>query len=232
MSLSALVEARGVSMEFPGVRALDGVDFDVKPGEVHALIGENGAGKSTLIKILSGEISGYGGEVRVDGAPRRMESPREAIEAGIAVIPQELQLVSSLSVAENIFLGREPRALLPGAARARLEAPRRDADIAPAELVGRLETGQRQLVAIARALSLDARLIIMDEPTTSLSAPEASRLERLIERLIGARCRDRLHLPQARRGRAPGRTGSRCSATGSASSRARRRASTRPRWCG
>jgi ribose transport system ATP-binding protein len=167
-------------MEFPGVRALDGVDFDVRPGEVHALIGENGAGKSTLIKILSGEITGYGGEVRIDGAPRRMQRPRDAIDAGIAVIPQELQLVSSLSVAENIFLGR-PRSLLSGAG-ASLERLG-ETHVAPGELVGHLEAGRRQLVAIARALSLDARLIIMDEPTTSLSAPEASRLELLIERL-------------------------------------------------
>ena len=175
-----LVEGRGVSMEFPGVRALDGVDFDVLPGEVHALIGENGAGKSTLIRILSGEIAGYDGEVRIDGTPRRMDGPREAIAAGIAVIPQELQLVSSLSVAENIFLGR-PRSLLAGA-KAALETVG-ETHVAPEEIVAHLEAGQRQLVAIARALSLDARLIIMDEPTTSLSAPEAARLERLIERL-------------------------------------------------
>ncbi len=177
---TSLVEARGISMEFPGVRALDGVDFDVRAGEVHALIGENGAGKSTLIKILSGEIADYSGEVRIDGEPRRMARPREAIEAGIAVIPQELQLVSSLSVAENIFLGR-PRSLLSGAGAA-LETLG-ETHVAPEELVSHLEAGQRQLVAIARALSLDARLIIMDEPTTSLSAPEAARLERLIERL-------------------------------------------------
>ena len=178
--MTPLLEARNVTMEFPGVRALDGVDFDVRPGEVHALIGENGAGKSTLIKILSGEIAGYGGEVRIDGAPRRMQRPRDAIEAGIAVIPQELQLVTSLSVAENIFLGR-PRTLLSGASAALEKLG--ETHVAPGELVGHLESGRRQLVAIARALSLDARLIIMDEPTTSLSASEASRLERLIERL-------------------------------------------------
>jgi len=178
--MTPLVEARDVSMEFPGVRALDGVDFDVRPGEVHALIGENGAGKSTLIRILSGEIADYSGEVRIDGQPRRMDGPRDAIEAGIAVIPQELQLVSSLSVAENIFLGR-PRSLLSGAAAA-LERLG-ETHVAPEELVAHLEAGQRQLVAIARALSLEARLIIMDEPTTSLSVPEAARLERLIERL-------------------------------------------------
>src|SRR5579862_7191663 len=95
-------------MEFPGVRALDGVDFDVVAGEVHALIGENGAGKSTLVRILAGEVTGYGGEVRLDGVARRLADPREAIASGIAVIPQELQLVEPLSVAENIYLGREP----------------------------------------------------------------------------------------------------------------------------
>src|SRR5262245_56790451 len=167
-------------MEFPGVRALDGVDFDVRPGEVHALIGENGAGKSTLIKILSGEIGGYEGEVRLDGTARRWQGPRAAIGAGIAVIPQELQLVASLSVAGNIFLGR-PRSLLSGA-KAALETVG-ETHVQPEELVSHLEAGQRQLVAIARALSLDARLIIMDEPTMSLSAPEAARLESLIERL-------------------------------------------------
>jgi ABC-type sugar transport system ATPase subunit/ribose/xylose/arabinose/galactoside ABC-type transport system permease subunit len=188
--MTALVEARGVSMEFPGVRALDGVDFDVRPGEVHALIGENGAGKSTLIKILSGEIADYGGEVRIGDATRRFATPREAMEAGIAVIPQELQLVSTLSAAENIFLGREPRNAL-GLVDARSLLDRSAGELAalgethvpPGEIVGRLEAGQQQLVAIARALSLEARLIIMDEPTTSLGAEEAARLERLVARL-------------------------------------------------
>ena len=104
-----LLSARGISMTFPGVKALDGVDFDVYPGDVHALIGENGAGKSTLVRILAGEIGDYDGEVRVGGEVRRFRGPREAIAAGIAEIPQELQLVSSLSAAENVFLGREPR---------------------------------------------------------------------------------------------------------------------------
>jgi ABC-type sugar transport system ATPase subunit/ribose/xylose/arabinose/galactoside ABC-type transport system permease subunit len=188
--MTPLVEARGVSMEFPGVRALDGVDFDVRPGEVHALIGENGAGKSTLIKILSGEIANYGGQVRVGQQARRFATPREAIEAGIAVIPQEPQLVSTLSAAENIFLGREPRTaigLVDGRSlerRSREELSALGETHVPTEaIVGRLEAGQQQLVAIARALSLDARLIIMDEPTTSLGAEEAARLERLVARL-------------------------------------------------
>ena len=187
-----LLEARGISMSFPGVRALDGVDFDVVAGEVHALIGENGAGKSTLVHILTGEIAAdaYEGEVRLDGAVQRLATPREAIESGIAVIPQELQLVSTLSAAENIYLGREPRTPLGlidvGELNRRSAAELEtvgEANARPAQKIERLEAGQRQLVAIARALSLDARLIIMDEPTASLGAEEASRLERLVRRL-------------------------------------------------
>ena len=176
-------------MEFPGVRALDGVDFDVMAGEVHALIGENGAGKSTLVRILAGEIPDYAGEVRLEGVVRRMADPREAIARGIAVIPQELQLVEPLSAAENIFLGREPTTA--GLVDARTLAARAtealsalgETHVPPREAVEHLESGQRQLVAIARALSLDARLIIMDEPTASLGAEEAARLESLIRRL-------------------------------------------------
>ncbi len=190
MSQAPLLSARGVSMEFPGVRALDGVDFDVRPGEVHALIGENGAGKSTLVKILTGELRGYGGEVEIDGVARRLSRPGEALEAGIAVIPQELQLVSTVSVAENIFLGREPRtrwnlidrrAL---AARAAFElAALGESGVAPGTLLEHLEAGHRQLVAIARAVSRQARVLIMDEPTASLGAAEVERLERLVEGL-------------------------------------------------
>lgn len=181
-----LLEARGVGMRFPGVRALSGVDFDVAAGEVHALIGENGAGKSTLVRILSGEISGFDGEVIVDGNPRHFSSPRDAMAAGIAVIPQELQLVASLTVAENIGLGREPRqrsglvdrdALR---ARARVHLDGIGAAIDPDTLVGHLESADRQLVAVARALALDARCLIMDEPTASLGAREAGRLGELV----------------------------------------------------
>ncbi|HEY1435438.1 MAG TPA: ATP-binding cassette domain-containing protein [Thermoanaerobaculia bacterium] len=188
--MTPVVEARDVSMEFPGVRALDGVDFDVLPGEVHALIGENGAGKSTLVRILAGEITDYGGEMRIDGAVRRLADPREAIAGGIAVIPQELQLVAPLSAAENVFLGREPRTPL-GLVDRRALAARTAEELAllgethvrPGDVVEHLEAGQRQLVAIARALSLQARLIVMDEPTASLGTEDAARLERLVRRL-------------------------------------------------
>jgi ABC-type sugar transport system ATPase subunit/ribose/xylose/arabinose/galactoside ABC-type transport system permease subunit len=185
-----LLEARGVSMRFPGVLALNGVDFDVLPGEVHALIGENGAGKSTLVKVLTGEVEGFEGEIRVDGAARRFAAPREAMQAGIAVIPQELQLASTLSAAENIFLAREPRTplgLIDRRALLRESAEELsvlgETHVSPEQTVEHLEPGQRQLVAIARALSLDARLIIMDEPTASLGNAEAARLERLVRRL-------------------------------------------------
>jgi ABC-type sugar transport system ATPase subunit/ribose/xylose/arabinose/galactoside ABC-type transport system permease subunit len=189
--MTAVLEARHVGMQFPGVRALWEVDFDLRGGEVHALIGENGAGKSTLVKILGGELAGYAGEVLVEGTRRAFGSPREAMARGIAVIPQELQLVATLSVAENIFLGREPagpgglvdRSALHRRARAALDAVG-TRHIGTGALVERLEAADRQLVAIARALSLDARYFIMDEPTASLGAAEAQQLETVIRRLV------------------------------------------------
>jgi len=187
-----LVEARRVGMQFPGVRALSQVDFDLQAGEIHALIGENGAGKSTLVKILGGELTGYEGEVAVEGAVRAFGSPRDALSLGVAVIPQELQLVTSLTVAENIALGREPRgpggwvdrAALHRAARAQLDGVGA-AHIRSDVRVVRLEAADRQLVAIARALSLNARCLIMDEPTAALGRVEASRLEDVVRRLAG-----------------------------------------------
>src|SRR5262249_17407720 len=156
--------------QFPGVRALAGVDFDLVAGEVHALIGENGAGKSTLVKILGGELAGYEGSVAVDGHVRTFGSPRDAIAAGIAILPQELQLVASPSAAENVYLGREPRGSSGFVDRDRLQdmaRPYLDAvaghDIPARATIAELSPADRQLVAIARALSLDARVLIMDE---------------------------------------------------------------------
>ena len=185
---TTVLEARQVSMRFPGVRALDDVSFDVRAGEVHALVGQNGAGKSTLIRVLSGEEAGYTGEVRLDGRAVRFASPAEGLGAGIAVIPQELQLVSSLTAAENICLGREPLARFGLLDRASIalraqEAMSRLDETVPAGPVGALEAGHRQLVAIGRALSLDARVLIMDEPTSSLGPGEAGRLEALVRDL-------------------------------------------------
>jgi len=186
----ALLEARGISVRYPGVLALDGVDFDVRAGEVHALIGENGAGKSTLVKVLTGELSDFGGELLMHGQPRRFHSPRDGLAAGIAPIPQELQLVTTLGADENIFLGRETRTRL-GLVDRRTMTRRAseelaevgESGIAPTTLVDRLEAAQRQLVAIARSLSQEARVLIMDEPTTSLGAAEVSRLEMLVKAL-------------------------------------------------
>ncbi len=185
MTPAPVLEARRLSMEYPGVRALDDVSFDVRAGEVHALVGQNGAGKSTLIKILSGEQGGYSGDVLLDGRATRFASPADGLRAGIAVIPQELQLVSTLDAAANIFLGREPRAAFglvdSVALTAQATAAMRALDEPLAEgPVGRLEAGHRQLVAIARALSLDARVLIMDEPSSSLGPGEVHRLEQLV----------------------------------------------------
>jgi ABC-type sugar transport system ATPase subunit/ribose/xylose/arabinose/galactoside ABC-type transport system permease subunit len=184
-----LLEAARLSMSFPGVRALDQVDFSVRSGEVHALVGENGAGKSTLIRILCGEIADYDGRLTLDGRVVRFASPRDALSAGIAVIPQELLLVNSLTAAENVCLGHEPRsrwglidrravAERAGAVLASLDG----ADIAPFP-VGTLDIGRRQLVTIARALSLQARVIVMDEPTAALGSVDVDRLECLVRQL-------------------------------------------------
>ena len=189
--MTALVEARRVGKRFAAVPALTDVDFDLQPGEVHALIGANGAGKSTLVKILCGEIGDYEGAVTVRGVARRFTSPRQALAAGIAVIPQELQLVASLSVAENILLGREPRrpgGLIDRSALHRLARQQLETietyHIPTDVLLGSLEAASRQLVAIARAISLDAQCLIMDEPTASLGAAEAAHLEQVIRRLV------------------------------------------------
>ena len=189
MSGAPAVEIRGVGKRFGGAVALDDVTFDVTPGELHAVCGENGAGKSTLMKILSGVITDYAGEVRLFGRPVRFTSARDADAAGVAIIHQELNLVEELSVAANIFLGREKygrlglldeRAMQAEAAKllAQLEC---DAD--PRRPVGRLRVGDQQLVEIAKALSLSADVLIMDEPTSALTESEVERLYRVIANL-------------------------------------------------
>jgi ABC-type sugar transport system ATPase subunit/ribose/xylose/arabinose/galactoside ABC-type transport system permease subunit len=186
-----LLDARGVGKRFQGVHALNGIDFDLQPGEVHALIGENGAGKSTLVRILSGDITEYDGTVSTLGTVRHFASPRDAIGSGIAVIPQELQLIRSLTVADNISLGTEPRSsngmidtlALHQAARRQLDATQ-TWHIPTNAVVGSLDAADRQLVAIARALSLEARCLIMDEPTASLGVAESLRLDAIIRHLV------------------------------------------------
>jgi inositol transport system ATP-binding protein len=184
-----LLEVSHVSKSFPGVVALDDVSLRVEPGSVHALIGENGAGKSTLMKIIAGIVAPDAGELCLRGRRLAVGSPRQALRDGIAMIHQELNLMPSLSVAENIWIGREPvnafRVIshreLHRRTRALLERLRIDID-AQAE-IRTLSIAQRQLIEIARALSYDSALIIMDEPTSALTERDAAQLFSIIRGL-------------------------------------------------
>ncbi|GDY29665.1 sugar ABC transporter ATP-binding protein [Gandjariella thermophila] len=191
-STPPLVAMTGIGKRYGGVQACRDVDFAVRSGEVHALLGENGAGKSTLMRVLSGDITDYEGSIEIDGAPVRFRGPADAQRAGIAMIPQELDLVPALSVADNIFLGREPRSRWGGVDRRRMERETgrllRQVGIRldPRQPVEELRTGEQQLVTIGKALSLDARVLIMDEPTSALSAAEVQRLFQVIAELRAA----------------------------------------------
>jgi ribose transport system ATP-binding protein len=183
-----LLRTTGIRKTFPGVVALDGVDFDLREGEVHVLLGENGAGKSTLIKILSGVHRADSGQVLRDGVPVRLHDAHDAERLGIAAMHQEFNLVPRLSVAENIFLGRQPRRF-GMVLRARMEADaaevlaRVGVDVAPDTPVGELGVARSQMVEIAKAASLRARVLIMDEPTAALTAGESAKLFGLVRRL-------------------------------------------------
>ncbi|MGW9349192.1 ribose transport system ATP-binding protein [Nocardiopsis flavescens] len=190
----AVLGARGVTRRFPGVLALDRVDFEVLPGEVHALVGENGAGKSTLIKLLTGVYRPDGGGLEYLGAPVRFAGPLRAQRAGIATIYQEVNLLPLLSVARNLFLGREPRrfglidfARMHREAREALSGYGVHVDVR--RPLRELSMGARQMVALARAVGSDARVVIMDEPTSSLEPREVETLFEVIgtlrERGIG-----------------------------------------------
>jgi ABC-type sugar transport system ATPase subunit len=179
----------GISKSFGGVHALQGVSFEAAAGEVHALCGENGAGKSTLMKILAGALGADQGQILVDGQPAAFCGPRDAEDRGIRIIHQELNLVPDLTVAANIFLGREKRNALgllddrAMAAAARRIFERLGAPIDPRARVGDLRIGDQQMVEIAKALTFDAALVIMDEPTSALSEAEVERLFRVINDL-------------------------------------------------
>jgi len=183
-----LLRLSGITKRFLTVTALQDVSFELKRGEVHALCGENGAGKSTLMKILSGQIAPDAGEIVFKGRPVRFASTPQAQAAGIAMIHQELNLVPHLSVAENIFLAREPKRG-PFIDRARLHADtqrclaRLGVDIEPGAIVRTLSVAQRQMVEIAKALSVRAEVLIMDEPTSSLTEAETERLFEVIGEL-------------------------------------------------
>lgn len=191
MEKEILLELKNISKEFPGVRALDNVNLTLREGELLALVGENGAGKSTLMKILSGvyPCGAYTGEICLNGAAVRFSNTKDAEHAGVAIIHQELNMIQGLTVAENIFLGREPR-LMPGIVdweRLFSEAGRilgeLGVQIHPRDIVGELTVGQQQMVEIAKALSLKAKILILDEPTSALTETEVKHLFRIIGEL-------------------------------------------------
>ncbi|MEV4754326.1 sugar ABC transporter ATP-binding protein [Micromonospora sp. NPDC049559] len=178
----------GIGKRFPGVVALADVDFRLLPGEVHALLGENGAGKSTLIKVLTGVYDIDQGEIRLDGAPVRFSGPPQAQQAGISTVYQEVNLCPNLSVAENIHIGREPRrlgAIRWGALRRRSAelVGRFGLDLDVTAPLGAYSLAVQQMVAIARAVDVSAKVLILDEPTSSLDADEVDRLFRVMRQL-------------------------------------------------
>ncbi|HYO67743.1 MAG TPA: ATP-binding cassette domain-containing protein, partial [Archangium sp.] len=188
MSTEPLLVARGIHKRFPGVHSLAGVDFDVRPGEVHALMGQNGAGKSTLIKVLTGVYRRDGGSITFEGRDFSPASPAQAQRQGISTIYQEVNLIPTLTVAENLFLGRMPRRWYgidwrTVRRKAREVLAAFDLDIDVDKPLGTMSTAIQQLVSIARAVDTDARLIIMDEPTSSLDAHECEVLFGIIGRL-------------------------------------------------
>jgi erythritol transport system ATP-binding protein len=187
-----VLEARGITKVFPGTTALAGVDVALRRGQVRALIGENGAGKSTLVNILAGVTAPTSGELRLDGAVTRLASARDAIDRGIGMVHQELQLFPDLTVVENLFVGRERRTRWATLDRqAEIDAARRVLDrlgqaIDPHAALGSLPLGQQQIVEIARALVREVRVLMLDEPTSALSAAEIPVLFRVIRDLAAA----------------------------------------------
>lgn len=180
-----LLRLTGIAKSFPGVKALDGVDFEVAAGEVHALLGENGAGKSTLLKILAGAQSSDQGTLEFNGELVVFATPQQAQRRGIATIYQELTLAPNMSIADNVFIGREPGTRLfvnNRALNAATEALIREIGLnrSPRTLVRDLSVAEQQMVEIARALSMQSRLIVMDEPTSALSQAEVERLFKLV----------------------------------------------------
>src|SRR5512136_425587 len=190
VTVSPLFELRGISKEFPGVRALDNVSFEIHAGEVHMLVGENGAGKSTLMKILCGAYRADQGSFFQNSEQVEIDGPTAARKFGIAVIFQDFTLVPYLDIAQNIFLGHEFASRLPGLIdRRRIHAEAKRVldmigfDIDPRTPVHKLGVAQQQMVEIAKALSQDARILVMDEPTATLSGRETERLFAMIDRL-------------------------------------------------
>ena len=186
--MDTILEVSGITKQFPGVKALDNVSFDVERGEVHAVVGENGAGKSTLMKILGGLYPADFGEITINGKKTAIRGVLDSLKSGISVIYQEFNLVPMLTVAENIFLTR-----LPGKSgvvnRKKLNEKCSELmhelklDINPSSMVSELSVSEMQMVEIAKAVSFDSAIVIMDEPTASLNDKEVATLYRLIDDL-------------------------------------------------
>ena len=185
---SPVLKITGVSKRFPGVRALEDVHLEVGHSEIHALLGENGAGKSTLLKMLSGAHNADAGEIELFGVPVAFGTPHDAQRAGVVTIYQEFTLVPEMTIAENVFIGREPGSRLFVSWRRLADDTRAITDKIglkrdPMTLVRDLSVAEQQLVEIARALSMRSRLIVMDEPTSALSEAEVANLVRIIRAL-------------------------------------------------
>ena len=187
--MAYLVEMKGIEKSFPGVHALKAVQFDLRPGEVHALMGENGAGKSTLMKIMSGIYPRDGGDMFVDGQPVTPDGPRAAQDLGIGIIHQELSLMNDLTAAQNVLIGREPRRSFGRLDEVALNARTAEIfaslnlDMDPRTQVGTQTIARQQLIEIAKALSYAPRVLIMDEPTAALNDTEINELFKVIEKL-------------------------------------------------
>lgn len=191
MGSKYLLEMNKIDKRFPGVHALKEISFTLKAGEVHALLGENGAGKSTLINVLGGAYYADGGEILIDGQKADIRSIRDSQERGIAVIHQELVLVPEMTIAENIFLGREPKTKAGMVNRKKMNSDAQEIidsvglHMTASRKIGRLSVAQQQMVEISKALSLNAKILVMDEPTSSLSDSEVDILFQTIRRLKG-----------------------------------------------
>ncbi|MBR6807893.1 MAG: ATP-binding cassette domain-containing protein [Clostridia bacterium] len=189
-----LLEMNNITKTFPGVKALDGVSFRVRHGSVHALMGENGAGKSTLMKCLFGIYEKDSGEILLDGKVVHFKNPRDALDHGVAMVHQELNQALCRSVSDNIWLGRYPKSLALFTADGEADRKTReifaslDIDVDPREIMSRLSVSTRQTVEIAKAVSYGAKVIVLDEPTSSLNGEETERLFRIIEMLKNKGC--------------------------------------------
>jgi ribose transport system ATP-binding protein len=187
--MTDLITMNGIEKRFPGVHALKDIHFDLKPGEVHALMGENGAGKSTLMKVLSGVYQPDGGTIALNGEPVAFAGPKIAQDAGICIIHQELSLMNDLTAAQNIFIGREPRLGFGRLDEAQLNRDtaaifeQMNLDLSPTVLVETLTIAKQQMVEIAKALSFNSRVLVMDEPTAALNDTEIAELFTIVRRL-------------------------------------------------